>query len=307
MKTSTPLRWRQHVIKRPFLASAVIFLLAFVPRLVAIERYVTPDELIWVYRSLKFKEALGAGLWADTLLAGHPGVITMWLGAVGATVQLLLNPADQEVYQWVAQLAWLTPDNMMAFQQLNVFLTAGRLAVALVNSLGILIVFWLARRLLGDVPALLLTAFLLLDPFLAGLAGILHVDGLLTTFATISLLSLALSVGRNGGRQVSRLLYAALSGSSAALAVLAKSPALLLVPTVALIFFFSLWRNREEPFSTRLWKILLLGVVWLGSFGLVLYLLFPALWSSPFQALQIISSNANRHVEDAARAIGRWP
>ena len=125
------------MFRRTFLLSVVIFIVALLPRLAAIERYITPDELIWVYRSVNFREALRAGMWADTLLAGHPGVITMWLGALSMSVQLLLSPADQEIYQWITQVAWWTPDNMAAFQQLNAFLTSGRLAIALTNSIGI--------------------------------------------------------------------------------------------------------------------------------------------------------------------------
>jgi hypothetical protein len=291
------------MFRRTFLLSVVIFIVALLPRLAAIERYITPDELIWVYRSVNFREALRAGMWADTLLAGHPGVITMWLGALSMSVQLLLSPADQEIYQWITQLAWLTPDNMTAFRQLSAFLTYGRLSVALLNSLGIVLVFWMARRLLDDTFAVLVTAFLVLDPFLAGLSGLLHVDGLMTTFVTISLLSLALSfkAGEDEGQKTARWLYVALSGSSAALAVLAKSPALLLIPFAAAIFFLGIWKNRREPLLKRLRNILPLGVVWLGSFLLILFLVFPALWNSPLQVLQTTFSNANRHVEEALR------
>ena len=303
MNILAPSTWRQHMFQRPFLLSVAIFSVALLPRLAGIERYITPDELIWVYRSVGFREALRAGMWADTLLAGHPGVITIWLGAISTSVQLLISPADQEIYQWITQLAWLTPDNMTAFRQLSVFLTSGRVAVALVNSLGIVLIFWLARRLLGEAFALLLIAFLVLDPFLAGLSGLHHVDGLMTTFVTISLLSLAISLqaGDDSAQRSTQRLYAALSGATAALAVLAKSPALLLVPTAAMIVFFGLWNNRKEPFSNRLWNIVALGAIWLGSFVIILFLVFPAMWTSPLEVLQTAGSNANRHVEEALR------
>lgn len=303
MKTSALLKWRHYVIERPFLLSVLIFFAAFLPRLAAVGRYITPDELIWVYRSINFREAIIDGRWADTLLAGHPGVITMWLGTIGTSLQLLLNPADREVYQWITQLAWLTPDNMAAFQRLSAFLTSGRIAVAIVSSLGIVLIYWLARRLTDDILAVLLVVFLLLDPFLAGLSGLLHVDGLVTTFVTLSLLSLALlfATDKKGEARRSRLVYAALSGSTAALAVLAKSPALLLLPVTAIVFFLSLWRDREVKFGDRSRKTAALGAVWLGSFLLLLFLIFPALWSSPLNVLTTGASNANRHMEEALR------
>ncbi len=295
--------WHHALFQRPLLLSAAIFTAALVPRLVAIGRYITPDELIWVYRAINFREALNAGQWAGTLQAGHPGVITMWLGTLATSIQLLVNPADEEVYRWITQLAWLTPDNMKAFQQLSIFLSSGRLIVAIVNSMGIVFVFWLSRRLLGNIFALLAAAFLVLDPFFAGLSGILHVDGLATTFATLSLLSLSISlVSENHEPELrSQLLIAFLSGSTAALAVLAKSPAVLLVPVAAIVLFCSLWTNRQNPLLSRLKRSILLGLVWVGSFLLILFMLFPALWTSPIDVWQMMSSNANRHVEEALR------
>ncbi len=118
-----------------------LFLLALAPRLLAIGRYVTPDELMWVQRSVAFREALLAGDWANTIVTGHPGVTTTWLGALGISLQILLRPGDTAVYQWITHLAWMTPDNITAFQQLAQFLTAGRLIVALVNSVGLVLAF----------------------------------------------------------------------------------------------------------------------------------------------------------------------
>jgi 4-amino-4-deoxy-L-arabinose transferase-like glycosyltransferase len=303
MNTSMPFSWRDQLLQRPYLLACALFALALLLRLVALERYITPDELIWVYRSVQFREALRAGAWADTLVAGHPGVITTWLGTLGISLQLLLKPTDQEVYQWITQVAWLTPDNMAAFQQLSVFLSVGRLAVALVNSLGVVLAYWLAKHLLGSGIGLLVALLLAVDPFLAGLSGLLHVDGLVTTFAVLSLLSLALATGAGeaSGRRPSQLSYAILSGAMAALAVLTKSPALLLVPFSALIFLLGLFRDRSTPFFGRVWKILPLGLAWLGSFLLFAFLLFPALWSSTSLVLQTAGSNANRHVAEALR------
>lgn len=277
-------------------------LLALLPRLVAIGRYITPDELIWVYRSVLFREALLAGRWADTLVAGHPGVVTTWLGALAITLQMWLRPADAAVYTWITHLAALTPDNMAAFRQLATFLSAGRLAVALVNSLGVAAVFLLARRLFGVWIALLAAALLALDPFFAGLSGLLHVDGLMTTLATVALLALAVAVREqrhNYGRPA--LLFAAVSGAATALAVLTKSPALLLGPLLALFLGAALLSDRSNPLRTQVRRLLLLGVVWTAAFGLVTLIAFPALWASPAGVVATMSSNANRHVEEALR------
>ncbi|MBC7317602.1 MAG: hypothetical protein H5T70_14360, partial [Chloroflexi bacterium] len=48
----------------------------------AASAFVTWDEPAWVYRSVAFLTALRRGDWALTLQTGHPGVLTMWSGAL---------------------------------------------------------------------------------------------------------------------------------------------------------------------------------------------------------------------------------
>lgn len=118
------------------LFALLLFLVALLPRLLALGRYITPDELNWVHRSVLFHQALRQGNWADTLTTGHPGVTTTWLGALGLQIQLWLRPSTTATYDWITHLAWLAPENTAAFPQLATFLTAGRTAVAVINSLG---------------------------------------------------------------------------------------------------------------------------------------------------------------------------
>jgi hypothetical protein len=112
------------------LLAGIILISALLPRLCAIDRYITPDELTWVYRSVRFREALVNGRWGETLITGHP---------------------------------------------------AGRLIMALTTSLGIVAIYALARRLFGRRVAILAAFMLALDPFTAGLSGLLHLDGLAAT------------------------------------------------------------------------------------------------------------------------------
>ncbi|MCB0009612.1 MAG: glycosyltransferase family 39 protein, partial [Anaerolineales bacterium] len=162
---------------------------ALLPRLMALGRYVTPDELAWVERSIGLRRALLAGDWAATIQSGHPGVTTSWLGAIGIQLQLWLQPAGQASLNWLETLYWFSPDNQMALRQLSLFLSGGRLLVILTTSLGILLVYRLSRPLLGDGAALIGGLLLALDPFTAGLSGLLHLDALLATFALLAVLA----------------------------------------------------------------------------------------------------------------------
>ncbi len=289
-----------------------LFLLALAPRLLAIGRYVTPDELMWVQRSVAFREALLAGDWANTLVTGHPGVTTTWLGALGISGQLLLRAGDTAVYQWITHLVWMTPDNVTAFQQLAHFLSAGRLMVALTNSAGLVLTFWLARPLWGVKAALLGAVLLALDPFVAGLSGLLHVDGLLMTFTLISLLALARLRESKGFRDL------VLSGGAAALAFLSKSPGLLLIPlALAAIWAQSSQRKHKaheaetmfdgknspllHAFSVNFGIPFKQTMIWLGSYAIVAIAVLPAVATAPVQVWQVISGESGRHVENALR------
>ena len=316
----------------------LLFLLALGPRLLAVGRYVTPDELVWVYRALQFREALLDGRWASTLVAGHPGVTTTWLGALSMSVQLWVSPDARVAYDWLTKVAALTPDNVEAFRRLAVLLTGGRLAVAVVNSLGVVGVYWLARRLwageqrrrgagekepaVANVssplfprsPAALLAALLLaLDPFLAGLSGLFHVDGLSATFVTLALLSLAVAlIGEQGGggsgaqgRNFSLPLL--FSGVMTGLAILSKTPTLVLLPVTGLALLWAVLRERRDltglgrPVRSVAATYLARGLLWAAGAVLTIVLLYPALWSDAAAVLATVGGSANRHLDEALR------
>mgnify|MGYP007059382065 CR=1 FL=1 len=303
---------------RPFpshhfsLLALFLFVVALLPRLAALGQYITPDELNWVHRSVLIHQALGQGRWAETLTTGHPGVITTWLGALGIQIQLWLRSSDIAAYEWITHLAWLAPENTAAFPKLATFLSAGRIAVAIINSLGLIFIFWLGRKLVGFWPAIGFVLLLALDPFVAGLSGLLHVDGLMTTFTTISLLALILGVtnqalphpetqNQRSSAFISAPFFAqregwlltAVSGAAAGCAILSKSAALTLLPFVALAFAVGLivWRGRWQ-------KLVILGVVWLAAMVGIQFLLLPALWTAPVGTYETIIGTLFHETEE---------
>ncbi|MBC7239610.1 MAG: hypothetical protein H5T71_05880, partial [Chloroflexi bacterium] len=65
-----------------------IIVLALAVRLPRLDAFITPDEMKWVCRSINFHRGLRTGDLARTFQTGHPGVITMWLGAPFMRVDL---------------------------------------------------------------------------------------------------------------------------------------------------------------------------------------------------------------------------
>src|SRR5215213_9659012 len=80
-------RRRVAMSPRPAAARLAVSLLAALAtialRLPELDRYATIDESRWVGRSADFASYLGQRDLDNTFVVGHPGVTTMWLGALG--------------------------------------------------------------------------------------------------------------------------------------------------------------------------------------------------------------------------------
>src|SRR5262245_53758110 len=60
-----------------------LFAAAWLPRSLALDRFVTADERLWLTRSANFYRALTHGDLAGTFQREHPGVTVMWAGTFG--------------------------------------------------------------------------------------------------------------------------------------------------------------------------------------------------------------------------------
>jgi len=298
LRGTAPLR--RFISPSLLLLSSVIFLLALLPRLGALGRYVTPDELHWVDRSIRFSQALSQGDLASTIQAGHPGVTTMWLGSLGLMLQRVFNPAAPVP----GALPEFAPQNAEAMRYLAQFLTPMRWPVILVTSFNLVLLFWLLSRVVDRRAAFLAAALVALDPFAVALGGILHVDSLLMTFSLASLAALSVGLNRpspqplsllgRGWRAASGEGWLVFSGVLAGLAMLSKSPAIVLVPTAGLVIALDTFYKRA-PLGT----VIRSSLIWGLSAAFIFIALYPAMWAAPFKALQRLTETAEKHSETA--------
>jgi hypothetical protein len=68
---------------RRALVLAALVLALWVPRALALDRFATFDEHLWLSRSANFICALAQGDYRNTFQREHPGVTTMWAGTLG--------------------------------------------------------------------------------------------------------------------------------------------------------------------------------------------------------------------------------
>ena len=226
----------------------LILLASLTLRLASLHSFLTIDEQLWALRARRFAEALRMGNLADTYQTHHPGVVTMWLGA--ASIALGIADGGNDLAGIVFGARWLA---------------------ALVNWAGLGLMCLLIARLFDRRVALVAALLISLDPFYLAHSRLLHLDALLTTFTTLSLLALLLHL-RSPRPKLRWLLLSALC---TALALLSKSPGLLLLPFGALLIAaWGLW--QRQPLHTG-WRLLL----WAFVVVLAILALWPALWVAP--------------------------
>lgn len=250
------------------LLPVALVLIALIPRAWGLADFFTTDEAYhWISRTERFATAVTEGRWEATNITGHPGVTLMWLGTLGLRLeQIAVTMGWAAVPDRLGHLAWL------------------RLGPAFVNALGVGAGYLLLRRLVRPAIAAVAALLWATSPFLVAHGRLLHLDALLTTFATLTVLSTLVACRAERPRP-----WLILSGVLGGLALLTKGPALILLPFVGLAMF-ALGGPERRPgvngwFVDGLRWSIPRYLLFLAVAAVTVLLLWPALWSTPDQAI----------------------
>lgn len=241
---------------------------ALLPRVWGLADFYTIDEAShWQRRVHLFMQALRAGDWAGTDLTGHPGVTTMWLGSIGRWLALRAGVDEPGMASGALYLAYL------------------RLPLAVTNSLAIVLGYLLLRRLLRRDVALVAALCWASSPFLIAHGRLLHLDALVTSFMTLSVLMLLCatatqrSISTRDGPHFAWLIGA---GVCAGLALLTKGPALVLLPLIGLLLVTLApragWQAWLQWVASRY-------LLWLACAIVTIAALWPAMWVAPLASV----------------------
>ena len=275
-----------------------LFLAAWMPRVLALDTFVTTDERKWLTRSANFYQAISHADFAATFQREHPGVTVMWAGTLGfltyfptyaqvAPGQFAWENEDLE--EWLSTHSTLTPLQLLA---------AGRWWIALGIALAIMVGYFPLRRLFGAPAAALATLFVAWDPFFIALSRQLHPDGLVSSLIFLALL-LFLSWLYGGQKHH----YLVASGIVMGLAWLTKIPAIFLVPIAALLVTGELihrWRAPKSlsPFAPKSLRSLLWGYIGWGVVAILTFVaLWPTMWLNPIGTLLGMVAEMRSYVE----------
>jgi hypothetical protein len=256
------------------LIGLVLFALALALRLPGLGGFLTPDEGLWAGRTAQYITALQAGDWAATNITGHPGVTTLWAGTLGLAAKwLFARPADMPTFTGAIHALAADPVRLD-------FLPWLRLPIVLACSLGVALVYLLARRLVSEPAALLGAGLLLFDPFMLAHGRVLQMDALLATNVTLAWLALLI------GTQTHRRRYFLLSGLFIGLGVLTKSPALVMGPLMLVWVVGARIAGRQAGGAATA-RAAIIDLLSVGAPALaVAFALWPSLWVAPITTVE---------------------
>ncbi|MCD6508085.1 glycosyltransferase family 39 protein [Candidatus Poribacteria bacterium] len=241
-----------------------ITIIAFLPRGLSPGAYWTPDEILWIRRSLRFASAISRRDLKETVQSFHPGVITTWIGA------LSLYPKYRHVlFMFEGGRSPLPLDSQENLQRV-------RTGMAVATTALILSFFFLLRSLTNLKIALTAGFFFALDPWYLMESRRLHTDALAAGFMILSLLALLIHWEKR------KWVYLLISGACLGLSCITR-----VTSTTLIIYFpfgFILHRMLCRPggvfdrrdLSEFIWSFL----SWLSVAILTSVALWPALWVS---------------------------
>lgn len=276
---------------RPYNKWILLFLATLLPRLWQLDRFITPDEVLFLDHARQFLGGLASGDLLLTLGIGYPGVTLAWANALGLLVLFGLS-----------RLGWLEalPPGLSLSQFLDAadfqplpYYIAGRVVTALLVTVLMLVFYALVRRLLASEKpmssdvALLGALLLALDPYVLGYSRLMHIAVPLALLMLLAAIAWMLWL-REGGRR-----WLLLAGLFSGLAILTKTTALLLPP-----FFLGLallaWLIKHPGLERleRTWwawagRVLVGWLVVLLVAVLAFYALWPAMWGDSRTALAL--------------------
>ena len=266
-----------------------LFLMAFLPRVFALDVFLTQDEPNWVKRSVRFSTALLSHDWPRTSQYGAPGVTTMWTGTLGLAARYFSHAISEGT-----PLSWASLSEFLQAVPIQLvdasYLAPMRFPTVLVTSVFAVAFYFLVKRLFDGRVALLSAALVALDPFYLAHSRLLHHDALVATFMTLSVLCFMVYLGQDR-----RLFFLVFSGLAAGLAFLSKTTSLFLVPFMGLLIVMSFVKEYQRHSTVR-WREVGYWIprllTWMGIAILVFVVLWPAMWTDPALAVGTMTKKA---------------
>ena len=238
-------------IKLIYLTLVFLFFFFSIPRLTHLDAHWNSDESRWLHRSARFMSAIKEGDFSGTVIAYHPGVITMWI----AGLRTFFTDPGLDVRN----------------------LARARFFIGIFVWIGIGTACLLLYRLFGQWVALASFACFVFSPLFLAQTRRVHTDALASIFILLTLVLLLIYCQNRSLRR-----YLVCSGIAFGLALLSKSYALILLICfpLCLFLFGSAWKSlsRWHRFLKHITEV----VAFLNCAILTVFFLWPVFWTPLF-------------------------
>ncbi|MCA9834413.1 MAG: hypothetical protein KC435_10720 [Thermomicrobiales bacterium] len=262
-------------------------------RLIDLSHIAHSDERLWLGRSLNFLRALQTREFAYTYQMQHPGVMTMWAGAIAYLVRypdvLSHVTGNNDIpSSYVAQMwSWgmEPPEVLIALRASKVIMQTFFFALALRYL----------HPLVGRSITILTGSLIAVSGTLVGWDSWLHLDGLagITAFAGIVATVYAAETTdllKSSGKRTHWNWF--IAGAICATSWLTRSTSLLLVmvPALALLLLLISQHTTQPEVSLRHRCSVAAGhgLTWAAGAMVSTFLLFPALWVNPVDTIRAV-------------------
>lgn len=243
------------LLAKDWFQAVLVLLLALVSRLIALQRPIHHNEFFYALTSRDLLLRLKTGSGGLLPLGLFRAVTLTWEAAILLFMRYWLHVSRI----WPLPLRDIIPlEQFSAFETshpLQVLFTM-RLSTMLTSVLGIVLIYFASRHLWGWRSAVLVAAFVSLDPFFLGFSRLLVTDGHVATWTGVAILTFLVYL------QCGKYRWAGVTMLATALALLSKPSAILLLgflPLASVGYGLAMGGIQRTLARRILWSLVIIG------------------------------------------------
>jgi hypothetical protein len=253
------------------------------------------DEPAWLIFSSNFYYALGQRDFDKTVYDYHPAVTTMWIITAGI---LTYFPEYRGLGQGYIE-KYRDYDQIFAsfYKSPLELLKRSRLISVIINSFLLMIAFGFLYYLYGNAIAWAATLLIAFDPYFLGHSRLLNHEAMMSLFLLVSLLAVMVFIEIKP-----HWIFWVISSISAGLALLTKSPSIIVIPMVGFMLcvnYIGQWRKQRQLglwSGYFKWMLLFIGIL-----CLTFVIVWPGMWVAPGKMLYGVFGNALSYAFQGSR------
>lgn len=280
---------------RSILPYLILTLVILLPRLPALDRFVTLDEPSWLSQGANFYYAVAQREFENTVYEYQPAVTTMWIISLA---MLAYFPEYRALEQGYLNYEKGTLDPFMLSHGKDplVLLEISRLIQVMIVLVLFLVLYYLLQKLISKNAALSAVIFASLDPFHLGQTRLMDHEAMVSLFVLISLLALLIHLHHDR-----KWIWLVLSGAAAGFAQLTKSSAIAMLLPIGLLLAWELVSNRQNGLAKAFAAVIKAFALWMLTLALTYVIFWPGMWVAPGKMLYEVYGNAFSYALQGSR------